>query len=305
LSPGKVFRKNASLIKSYFEQVPSIDNAPTTIHASVDVYTGKNIFVGEMMKYLEENVQEDIVGAYVHGSFGTYEEINYSDFDGLVILKDEVIKNGNRLANVVRHLSETRKFMLQIDPLQHHGWFVLTESDLNNYPQTLFPSELFQYAKSLFNDQGRELNLRIDYDKQDYSASFIRLCKSIERKLTAKKYPQNMYELKNLLSEFMLLPALYIQSRDKKGVFKKFSFEEARKDFSQQQWRIMDEVSLVRQQWKMQERKRKLLTHTRLLSFNMAKILSPAIPKELNQRMDDKFYQSMLDFTKAIRAKTK
>ncbi len=49
-------------------------------------------------------VKDDLFGAYVHGSLGTYEEIGYSDFDALVIIKDDVFHSRQRLAALAAEL---------------------------------------------------------------------------------------------------------------------------------------------------------------------------------------------------------
>ncbi len=307
LSPGNIFRRNASRIQSFFQQGQANRNTTIPIHVLVKAYDGQNVFVRRMMKYLEENLKNDLVGAYVHGSLGTSEEISYSDFDALAILKDEVVNDKNKLARVAQQLNEARRFMLQMDPLQHHGWFVLTESDLKDYSETYFPSALFQYAKSLFMDRGLEINLSIDQERQDYITPFKKLCENIKGKISDQRYPQNVYDLKNLLSEFMLLPALYVQARDKKSIYKKFSFEEARKDFSHEQWQVMDDVSLIREQWNMDisDGRRKMIASQRFLSFNLSKIVAPKISTSLKNKLDEEFYLSMLNFTDTICNKIK
>ena len=57
----------------------------------IDNYTGKNEYVLRMMAYLSNNSFRDLYGAYVHGSMGSYEEIKYSDFDGVVVIKNDYL----------------------------------------------------------------------------------------------------------------------------------------------------------------------------------------------------------------------
>ena len=105
-----------------------------------------------------------------------------------------------------------------------------------------------------------------------------------------------MYQLKSLLSEFMLMPALYVQARDKKGVFKKFSFDLARKDFSKNDWEIMDEVSEIRLIWhyKMGWIKKKLFTSTNPLYRKLiTRYLSPKTPGDIKMKLPPAFYKNM------------
>jgi hypothetical protein len=305
-SPAYVFGKNASVVKKNFKQLTEGAKTSSLVRVKVEVYRGANKHVQELISFLDKNVKNDLAGAYVHGSIGIGEETGYSDFDALVILKDEVLADKDKLTDVAFHLNEARRFMFQMDPLQHHGWFVLTESDLKDFPETYFPAVLFQHAKSLFKDQGLELNLCIDAEKQNYTIPFKKLGHAIEKKIKNQR-PANMYQLKNLLSEFMLLPALYVEARDQKGIFKKFSFESAQKDFSSEEWRIMNEVSLIRQQWKIKITgwKKNRIESPRFFPFNLSAMLAPKIPAEINRMLDNKFYESMLEFTNMLSKKIK
>jgi hypothetical protein len=304
-SPYFIFKKNAAVMRKYFMQIRQVENDEQFVKISIDDYKGNNSFVLEMMQYLEANLKMDLAGAYVHGSLATNDQINYSDFDALVILKDEVFTDKSRLSRVAYSLCESRKHMLRMDPLQHHGWFVLTESDLHQYPLTYFPLELFSYSKSIFSFAGTHIKVNVNRSEDDFTEPFISLCSAIERRIASHLRPKNLYELKNLLSEFMLLPALYLQARDRKGIYKRFSFEQARNDFSEEEWNIMDSVSMLRSQWKINYPgwKVKLISSTRFLSLHISKILSPSIPEKLQLKLDEKFYGSLLNFTKAIRNK--
>ena len=303
-SPDFVFKRNVQIIQSCFSQSER-ENSSSAISIDIKFYDGENKFVIDLMNFLDNNLKDQLAGVYVHGSLGTNEEIAYSDFDALVILKDDIFNDERRFVKVASLLNKARMYMFQMDPLQHHGWFVLKESDLKNYPETYFPSELFRHAKSLLKGDGQRLTLNLN-QSEIFSAPAISLCKSIHLKLQSSR-PSNTYGLKNLFSEFMLLPALYVQARDKKGIYKKFSFEEAKKDFSPDEWKIMDEVSLIRKNWyvKISGWKRNIISSESFFSFHPAKLLAPAIPDDLKSKLDKQFYKSMLDFTTIISNKLK
>ena len=107
----------------------------------------------------------------------------------------------------------------------------MTAFDLGYYCEAYFPVALFTHAKSLLEDRGRVLTLRRRAAGYELSAAFVRMADSIQNQLEKNRYPNNMYQLKSLLSRVMLLPALYVQARDGTGVWKADSFEMARKDF--------------------------------------------------------------------------
>ena len=161
---GSIFSKYDLFISMFFPVIPYIkyakditqkiqnfqDNIPkenvSEVTLQIEPYRGENVFVHRMIKYLDERLKEDLVGAYVHGSLGTYEEILYSDFDALVIIKNKCFETAKDARRVAQKLSKARSIMYNFDHLQHHGWFVLAETHLHFYPQYFFPVELFHFT---------------------------------------------------------------------------------------------------------------------------------------------------------------
>ena len=182
--------------------------------------------------------------------------------------------------------------MLDFDPLQHHGWFVLTELDLKFYCNVYFPVELFKYAKSLFDDKGLELEISLRESSFETRKAFEKMADAVIRKIENRQYPANMYQLKSLLSQFMLLPALYVQAKNGRGVFKRESFDLARIDFDSADWAIMDEVSQIRANWdcEISAFKKRLMSHPHVLSRYFTKRFGPEIPKKIGGVLTDEFY---------------
>lgn len=295
--PRLVFARHAKVIiqkhKRFLKEIPR--GTISKLYVQIDPCEGENPHVQRMMSFLNEHLKEDLIGAYVHGSLGTCEGVAYSDFDALVILKDEVFESAKRLAGAARKLNHARTIMLDFDPLQHHGWFVLTEKDLKFYCNAYFPVELFKYAKSLFDDKGLELEIILRESDSETREAFEKMADSIIRKIESQKYPTNTYQLKGLLSEFMLLPALYLQEKNGCGVCKKESFALARADFSSVDWSIMDEVSEIRTNWnyEISPLKKRLMCHPHVLSRYFAKNFAPKIPEKIGGILTSEFYSRM------------
>lgn len=261
--------------------------------------------INALRNFLLDTLNRDLCGAYIHGSMAVDEKINYSDVDALVIIKDEAFQKTSRLARVSYKLNKALTYFHKIDPLQHHGWFVLTESDLRDYPQTYFPWELFKHAKSLFPAKGLDIKLTFVPGIQDYKTPYMDLALGIRWQLENGRYPGNMYQLKGLLSRFMLLPVLYCQARDRKGIFKKFSFDAARKDFPASAWAIMDEVSAIRSAWhySLDHLRRFLMTRRSPLWIRLKRRIGPRIPPGLKRKLSSGFYQRMLDLIEQMEEK--
>ena len=141
-----------------------------------------------------------------------------------------------------------RYYFYKIDALQHHGSIVISEYDLENYCQAYFPVPIFKYAKSLFkNDKPIKFSAR-DFSQESLERLFYFV--SYFRKLNAeKKFRLGSYDTKTLLHSITLFPSMYLQA---KGIllYKKFSFKIAKKDFTKDLWKVMDDVSAIRSNWK-------------------------------------------------------
>ena len=130
----------------------------------------------------------------VHGSVSTNDVVSYSDFDGLLIVKDEY-KNSKNLKNFI---IESLKIIKHFDPLQHHGWFIIYESSLSNYDTTFFPIELYKKSKLVY--PFKDINIKINVRKKlDFYSPFDSLSASILKKIEQNNYPNNSFELKSFL----------------------------------------------------------------------------------------------------------
>ena len=276
-----------------FQQaVPPCSETP--IEICVSSYMSKNQYVLRMMDELVP-LKEYFFGAYVHGSLGTYEEINYSDFDALIIIRNEVFNNKTQLASLAHKLCQLQRVMLEFDPLQHHGWFVLTETDLQFYCEASFPTELYKYAKSILPGAANTIVIYPRDSVLDLEVSFINLSNAILGKINNQKLSLNMYELKCLLSQIMLLPSLYLQVKLGKGVFKKQSFQLARRDFEDNCWDVMNEISSIRKDWEYRPGflEKQVPYCPFVWARFMRKKFASKVPETLNNQLTPNFYSKI------------
>ena len=103
----------------------------------------------------------------------------------------------------------------------------------------------------------------------------------------------------------MLMPSFYVQVRDRKGVFKKFSFDEARIDFSEKDWAIMNDVSSLRGIWHydISPFRRWLMTGIMPVSRFLVKRYAPAIPVEIKNILAIDFYDRMIHLINKMHGK--
>jgi len=272
-------------------------------YLNIEAYRGENACVYEMSEFLLKHLKGDLLGAYVHGSIATGEEILYSDFDGLVILRKEVVKSPERLKTVAKQLTRSNAIFYRYDPLQHHGWFVLTEQQLESYPEHFLPIATLRFAKAILPIDGSQLILQPYINSDQSRIKFNILCESVVCRAERNQSIRNMYQLKSLLSQFMLIPSLYIQSKTGKGVFKRDSFLKARVDFTAEDWAIMDDVSKLRETWHYQigSFRHKIMCIPSLRLFT--KRLAPTIPPQLREKLTPAFFMRMARLVRNAQAR--
>lgn len=299
-SPRLLFRRNSKVIcKLYSGHNFKSESAQESI--DIPAYSGNNQYVIRMSKALNV-LRPSLKAVLVHGSFATGEEIAYSDFDGLIIISKEALQNKKQLAEAAFELHELRKVMHQIDPFQHHGWFVLSEFDLENYPEWFLPTAVLQHSKSLLGNARLEIRVQ-EVPDVDFKKSFLRLCESLKRKLSSAKADWNIYQLKAIFSEFMMLPSAYVQARDEKGIFKKYSFSEMRRDFKDEEFAVMDEVSNIRMNWiiDLTEKQKSFLERIDFLSWKGRQKIELNTPVFVEISMNSGLFSRMNNFTALVR----
>jgi hypothetical protein len=113
---------------------------------TIPVYSGGHDLIISLRTLIETEFRDLFKAVIVHGSIATNEVVNYSDFDGLLIVKDNY-RSDPRLGVF---LNRSMKIVYDFDPLQHHGWFVITESELNVYPECRLPQIIFESSMLIF-----------------------------------------------------------------------------------------------------------------------------------------------------------
>ncbi|MFX0139666.1 MAG: hypothetical protein ACFFDN_38860 [Candidatus Hodarchaeota archaeon] len=200
-------------------------------------------FLAELEKIIHNKMASSISGVFVHGSISTNDYTDFSDFDAGIIVKNEVMLNPHLLKGLKENIKRALKIILKFDNLQHHGFFIIPEGFLDHYPEEYLPLEVFKFAKSLSNPF--KVKIKIYRNLDTAREKFLRIADTLDD--DKFKPPSNLYEIKRLLSGFMLLPTFYLQIRGI-YIYKKFSFDLVREEFLDSWW-VMDRVSQLRQDW--------------------------------------------------------
>jgi len=190
-----------------------------------------------------------VCGLYLHGSLSTGDYVKgYSDFDTLLILRQEVAADADALMECRRCILRSLPFLHVVDPLQHHGHLVLAEQDMHFYPQPYFPFVLFQYAASFYQDS-TVLTFRERDSTLERQNALWRFCQTVRQAFHSGQAFHSLYEWKAFIQSVVLLPAIYLQAVGE-YTYKKFSFEKAAKDFNERQWCIIQKATILRREWK-------------------------------------------------------
>ena len=199
--------------------------------------------------YALRHLRRYVCGLYLHGSLSTGDYVKgYSDFDTLLILRQEVAADADALMECRRRILRSLPFLHLVDPLQHHGHLVLAEQDMHFYPQPYFPFVLFQYAASFYQDS-TVLTFQERDSTLERQNALWRFCQTVRQVFHSGQAFRSLYEWKAFIQGVVLLPAIYLQAVGE-YTYKKFSFEKAAQDFNERQWRIIQKATILRREWK-------------------------------------------------------
>lgn len=266
----------------------------------VEGFVNPNKVVNELQDLIESKYKDLFHAVLAHGSVATNEVIRYSDFDGLLIVKDEFV-NSKQLKSFK---NESMKVIYNFDPLQHHGWFQIRKSDLINYPEHYLPVTTLNHAKLIYpNAQSISLNLIIQINV-DYKRTLINMLNQFERRDAANWRPNNMFQLKSVLSQVMLIPCLYFSALHNDGIFKRESFEAVKSEFSELEWSSIACATNIRANWdySLNSTQKWLLSLTGRIPRKVAtRFFTPRIPLKLQQKLNEEFYDNIKVLVKKIK----
>lgn len=217
-----------------------------------EMYSGP---LNQLKALAENKLKKYLSGFYLHGSLSTMDYIKYwSDIDTLMIVNKNTIGDYKQLIELKHIITQTRKLLFFVDPFQLHGHFVVTEYDLDYYPQSFFPLTLFDYSKSfLFHDRQLLFALR-DYSNERLAEFWFGAVNYfLSKGLTYQKNRSTKTgrKIKLFLHRLMSYPLFYLQSKGEHQ-YKKYSFEIAKKDFPPQLWEPVETATDLMRKWDFQ-----------------------------------------------------
>lgn len=215
-------------------------------------YQGKNATVKSISDYLQSRSHPAITAAILHGSIASEEEVAYSDFDGILLISDNRLENPYSIESLIEILQKTELMMLQQDALQHHGWNIIMESELADYPDSELPIVLLENSKVVYPSRKISIYYNLSEQKCNYRKSLLELCSSLTSKAESNSPSRSFYHFKSWVSQLLLLPAVYLQAKNNKPVYKKESFARLH-ELPSSAATIIRQYSQLRSQWNQEE----------------------------------------------------
>ena len=177
----------------------------------------------------------------VQGSFADGQTTNYSDLDLIIFYQHSITE--------IREIKcQIERFLLEIDPLQHHGVFMIDTKTFNFYWQMDLPIEVLCRARSLRKDSiTLKITQWIDEDVSPRKAvlGILDVVSNLERE--AFNYV-GVWTWKYFLSQLMLLPTLYFATTGR-YMYKAGTFERFRPLISDDAYYCLERASEIRSAW--------------------------------------------------------
>ncbi len=151
--------------------------------------------------------------AIVHGSFGDLSFTEFSDLEITILLDGNILSNHKKIYELRKWIKKSlNPLILKIDPLQHHGPFYLWPSLINNYNEDILPLDAYNNCWSFET-------LHLDFALLDVGSAcdsnpfYLTLHSIMNYERSFFKYGMTPFSIKRLLSNIMLLPAFFYQSK--------------------------------------------------------------------------------------------
>lgn len=223
----------------------------------------------ELKREAYKRLKSYLLDFMLHGSLATLDySKGWSDFDTYLIVSKSTIMEPKRLTELRDILIELYPFLIKIDTLQHHGFLICTEFDLQHYPSYYMPVEVIRKAKSFLGSFRHTFKiLDSSNDMKNYLNGLIKLLKETGKTGIFKHHKKNgeyllsdyrnrnnaMYQMKYFLSYYTSLPYIYLGA---KGIpcYKKDSFKKIRNDIDPNIWEKIEMISYIRNEWPNRER---------------------------------------------------
>lgn len=194
-----------------------------------------------------KKIKEKGLGTLIlFGSLATQDYIpGHSDLDLVLIISKEASLDQKKLEQIRKEVAVLMKESYFIDPLQHHGPYILSEFDLGYYHQHFLPFAVFENAVSL---SGETKLVFYERDAPDEAFSLLQKYKHLFQNIVRKKeyhLPRDAYAQKYLFQVILLFPSVYLLARGE-PCYKRESFKNIKQYLNNQGNELLHCLSEIR-----------------------------------------------------------
>ncbi len=191
----------------------------------------------------------------VHGSLADNTFIEgWSDLDSFVVLNDKLFASPKILFEFKQYILKLSLACYKVDILAHHRFYFITSNNLLTYSQTILPLDALKHSHIMtliarktsidfwitFLDDSA-LAVNIFFDKVNYFRS----------KTLKEEKVSNIYQLKDVLSQLMLVPSLFCNCINE-WPYKRESFKYMFKYLDDKNLKdVVLRLSNIRSSWKL------------------------------------------------------
>ena len=151
---------------------------------------------------------------YLHGSQADKTTTPFSDYDDLVIMDSEKIAPGD-IPALIAALNHVDMRFCRLDPLQHHGHWIIEKGMLDSYDEFYMPMLVLKTAIAVKGPrQIISYVPNLARSREGLERNLVNTCQSIGR--LHERLRQGiftLFELKALVGSFALVPAFIFQYR--------------------------------------------------------------------------------------------
>lgn len=212
----------------------------------------------KVMKKLEEqinyyNLKNEFTFFVVHGSIADETYTGFSDLDTFVCISNESFNNSKRIKTLRNFFSNSYKnFILkEVDPTQHHGFFIIPENFLEFYPESYMPLGTLLRGSELIKEQQILFSLR--NSKYSLLKSIFSLSSYFIQIEENNILLQNPFDIKRYISRFFMLPVLYNEYFENSFEYKKLVLEKLSSEKEFPGTFLIDIFSNIRNNWNRYE----------------------------------------------------
>ena len=189
-----------------------------------------------------------VIDLIVFGSQARGSATGFSDLDAVLVIQDRIAEDPPALRALRGRVLTAQRAVLAHQPMQHHGFEVVTPRLLGRAERSLaMPSEAMAKSRSLLG-----ASVEASFGSVALADAAARLRALLDSLLEKRAWPRHPWDLHVAVSQFELLPALFLQARGQ-ATAKHCSFEEARSYFPRHWWAYAV-LAEVREQWPQRRR---------------------------------------------------